>query len=274
MRMSRRLALYSTNLAKTVVCTFLGAVGETLTFRQDGKTIATATENTAIELQQGVYAVTGSISGYTKQITVTDPGTYKAYPGGAVYWYGRELATLTQVGVNGEAKLTRNTNHLLITSVGWSTNNATFTSTEEAVDFTGYNTCKIVACPVQSSTETSPIVANRYLGVNSTLTASYTADLTLQQNFSSTEKTEYSFDIASLSSGYPGIRTNDYYGGYQRERCVNLYAIWLEGDNEPEEIPDAPTPDEPSGVETLSGTNSIDVTTGTYRYTTENTAFT
>ena len=55
-----------------VSCTFLGVPGETLTFEQNGVTMYTATENTAVVVKQGVYQVTGSVSGYTKTITVKE----------------------------------------------------------------------------------------------------------------------------------------------------------------------------------------------------------
>lgn len=214
---------------RKVLCTFLGAVGEELTFSSKGKTFGPYPENTEIELSQGDYYVTGSESGYTKRITVKAPGTYTAYPDGAIYWYGRELFPITAVGVNGSAVLERKTNCLYVYTSGQKTESATFTSTAEPVDFTGYATCKIVTCPVQTTTESSLTVANRYAGVNSSLVASYDKVLTLQKNFSSTEKAEYSFDILSMESGYPGIRTNDYQGGYTRVRAFNLYAIYLDG---------------------------------------------
>ena len=214
----------------TVSVRLNGAPGEVITY--SGGALGDVTLNSAgtatVDIPVGNYTFSGGVSGYSKSASIQSNDIVNVHPDRIIYWYGLEKQTIGHVGVNGDATLDKQTNLIYGYSSGWSSKNATFTSTESAVDFTGYNTCKITTCPVQSSTETSLIVANRYVGVNSSFTASYTADLTIQQTFSSTGVMTYSFDISSMTSGYPGIRTNDYDGNYARVRAFNLYAIWLE----------------------------------------------
>jgi hypothetical protein len=94
--------------AVPVLCYFNGAPSETLTLKDaKGTPYTTDTGTTGktevpIYLLPGTYTVTGSVSEYTRNVTITKAGgTYNAYPDGAVYWYGNgkeEEDTLYSVG--------------------------------------------------------------------------------------------------------------------------------------------------------------------------------
>lgn len=93
MRASRRLATYASG-GGNAKCYFNGAPSETLSISKDGVSCGTLTTDSHglstnyIELKPGVYSVVGSVSGYTKSVTVKKDGTYNAYPDGAIFWYG------------------------------------------------------------------------------------------------------------------------------------------------------------------------------------------
>lgn len=110
-----------TGCKKKVSCKFLGAPGEKFTLVRNGKAAySNISENTSAEIKQGTYTITGSISGHSKIVTVKEAGTYKAYPDGAVYWYGREVYSIS-VAKDGEtgsystsAKAEKQTNRILL----------------------------------------------------------------------------------------------------------------------------------------------------------------
>ena len=80
--------------AKAIV-TVYGAASETVTLTaKNGKTFTTTTDATGkggqLEIQAGVYTISGSHSGYSKSVTVAkDTTAVYAMPNGTiVYWYG------------------------------------------------------------------------------------------------------------------------------------------------------------------------------------------
>lgn len=238
---------------RKVVCTFLGAVGETLTFKQNGVTIATVTENTEVTIKQGVYDVTGSTSNYTKQITIKDAGEYKAYPDGALYWYGREIVPFAP-GTCTDTTLVvaRNTNSINIYSGPWTSTSAGIFCTVSAVDFSGYTKCKIVACHGKYNDKTWG--GSVYAGIAAAPSLAYSnsgVPLSLKEDIVSTvtTKTEYTLNVSQLDSGYPCVATHEYNAN---GRCIDLYAVYLD---EPKDY-----------VETEGGTNTVALS-DTLRYT-------
>ena len=241
---------------RKALCTFLGAPGETLTFAQGGVTVATATEGTAVELKQGVYDVTGSISGHTKQITVKNPGQYNAYPDGALYWYGREIVPIGFVAMNDNTaygSLTKNANSMTLAyTCSWTKTEAVAALTESKLDLSGYKTLRF-----RQYASTSGI--NGYAAVMNTRAITYdtaTAGgiFSVKERTNATGLTEYALDISTLDSGYVGAAIYEY-----NEQDVYLYisAIWLD--------------DPKTYTETQGGTNTVALS-DTLRYTTVSTS--
>lgn len=69
-----------------------GAVNETLTLTMGLEAVELVTDahgyTAATALPAGEYTVTGSVSGYSRNVKITGPGEYNAYPDGALFWYG------------------------------------------------------------------------------------------------------------------------------------------------------------------------------------------
>lgn len=77
---------------ETATITVNGAPGETISYSGAAtgsvKLDSTGT-GTISDLDLGDYSFTGSVSGYTKDVTISKNGTVNVYPDGAIYWYGR-----------------------------------------------------------------------------------------------------------------------------------------------------------------------------------------
>lgn len=246
----------STAGKRKALCTFLGAVGEILTFKQDGLAVATVQEGTAIELKQGVYDVTGSKSGFTKRITVKNPGQYNVYPDGALYWYGREIVPFDFVSMNNNSafgSLTKNTDSMTLAyTCGWTKTKAVAALTESKLDLSGYKTLRF-----RQYASTSGI--NGYAAVMNTRAITYdTAHaggiFSVKERTNAASLTEYALDISTLDSGYVGAAIWEY-----NEKEVYLYisAIWLD--------------DPKTYTETEGGTNTVALS-DTLQYTTVSTS--
>jgi hypothetical protein len=215
-----------------VMCKFLGAPGETLTFKQNGTIKYTVTENTEQEIKQGVYEVTGGVSGYTKTIEVKAAGTYNAYPDGALFWYGRELMPFRYHVDNGRCS-SYNTGSAIYCGSHVSKNNITayMTDTTNAmttgkVDTSQYSTIKFTIEPTKFSVVSQSGYTRFYYGY----APSYTYALTSYVNSASSKKT---VSVASpKSSTYIGVGTIMEAGAnlYGNPGTVEGYchAIWME----------------------------------------------
>lgn len=262
MRMSRRLALYGGS-KRAALCYFSGAVSETLTIAKDGTTVATVATNssgdteTAVELKQGTYTITGSVSGYTKTVEIKEGGTYKAYPDGLVlYWYGRLLNGFTFTHANTGATPVYNTNYL---HTQGATSYYCLVRGTTAVSVDPYSKLHMVQSLLWGGTAYSCCGLRNTTAVPSGATGGYVAFA----NFSGTQQ-ESVIDIASLTGDYY-VSQSFYSGG------TDTFAIWLDGESSNES--DGGEGGTDSGVETLAGTNSVDVLDETYRYLSSNGAW-
>lgn len=275
MRASRRLALYVA-LGKKALCTFCGALNETLTISQAGVTVATVTTNahgiteTAVELKTGEYTISGSVSNYTRTLTVKGDGTYNAYPDGAVFWYGNgdaEGDTLFSqcggfsyhggwvpsgtAGAGGySVSNTDNGTHYTHSnsvpgSSGSTYGNSVFTT--NALSLEGYDT---IHCVLAGNT------AKGGWGIPEAKGSQWSP----WAYCSSTTPTEQSLYIQGRSAGYFAMSLFNLSKG--NSGSISVYAIWRQKKEEA-------SPD----TETLSGTKDLSVATETYRYTTGNTAY-
>ena len=92
MRASRGLGIYSAK--RTVTVSVYGAANETITITPSGKTAFTVTTDSTgyagtQKLAFGSYTLTGSVSGYSRTVTV-DKNTTKigAFPDNTYFWHG------------------------------------------------------------------------------------------------------------------------------------------------------------------------------------------
>ena len=208
-----------------------GAVSETITATHSSG--ATYFINTNIEglsastqLPLGTYTITGSVSNYSKSINITDDGTYTAYPDDAVYWYGREFIPLVAYATTGQGALVieRGTNGITCYNSNWGAKFTGILSTETAVDFSKYDTCCIITYEPDGSN------ANQHVGVNKTQpVATYGSTFTSSIVPDSTTSKEYTFDISTWSSGYPGVQATEYNKGYYSNRKIAIEAIYMKG---------------------------------------------
>lgn len=271
--------------------TIHGAPGETVTY--SGKASGSVTLNSAgnatlADMPLGAYTFSGSISknsGLTRaNIKVKKDSIVTMWPETVriVYWFGRlgvddsgNTLSLHQLK-NGSATysytntITFNTNDIhLYSRVRGDAGAKTYNKVSAGpIDLTPYRTLKIRA----SGSSDYCAAYCGYLSTNG-----------VKEMFSTKATSEaiHSFDVSGVSSGqYLGISTwNQTIGAAYTVTNGYLNAIWLEGESpvEPEEDPVDPPepeePDEPTGVETSAGTNSITVSSGTYRYTTANTSY-
>jgi hypothetical protein len=211
-----------------VMCTFLGAPGETLTFKQNGTTVYTVTENTATEIKQGIYEVTGSISGYTKTITIKKAGAYNAYPAGAVYWYGREVYAMSAVVQYSESGMSASKDKNSIYVQARYPNGGSYKSryayacTSAKVDTSGYSTIKFKAYPSWFTGERTRRVQ---LGYSSSQGYSYAG-----HTFTSAGSTSVYSVTSPKSSVYLGIGAYTASEDYKsvHTAAATLYAIWME----------------------------------------------
>lgn len=215
---------------RNVSCVFLGAPGETLTIQQNGVTVATVAENTAIELKQGKYTVTGSISG-DKEITIKAAGAYAVYPDGAIYWYGREVVPMSTTinAAYSTGNATERDNYIEL--YGWTRANTVESSiahtvTETTVDTSGYSSIKFDVTPVYYS-KTAGGVAQFNCGYKTS--ASYAEAFTGTTIAESGDRTTYTV-AAPGSAVYIGARSNTSWGGYIGNKQMQAYvhAIWME----------------------------------------------
>lgn len=242
-----------------VLCKFLGAVGETLTFAQNGVVVYDAVkENTEVEIRQGTYTVTGSVSGYAKKITIKKAGTYNAYPDGAVYWYGREIypITVAKGGKSGSysttANATKNTQSVYLYVKTRGDAGATMRAsmyTTNAVNTSGYSEIKIKASLGQTA-----YTYSRTLGHKSSAGVG---------DFSNSASSGVNTITSPGSMVHLGATVGaTTYGPVYSISEMTVHAIWLDGK----------TGEDNDVDETTAGANSIDVDTQTYRYTSQNTS--
>lgn len=85
------------NPPPSFLCMFNGAPSETLTItnvNDSTYTYSTTTNSHGVTdepttIVKGTYSIKGSISGYTRTgVSITEAGTYNAYPDSAIFWYG------------------------------------------------------------------------------------------------------------------------------------------------------------------------------------------
>ena len=245
---------------RMVLCKFLGAVGETLTFTQNGVTVYDGIkEDTEVEIRQGTYTVTGSVSaGHAKKITIKKPGTYNVYPDGAVYWYGREIYPITvgKDGKNGTYSTTANATknaqsvHLYVKTRGDA--GATMRAsmyTSSAVNTSGYSEIKIKA----SLGETA-YTWSRTLGYKGSAGVA---------DFGTSAASGVNTIASPGTSVHLGATVKaTTYGSVYSISEMTVHAIWLDGG----------TGEDTDIEETTAGSNSINVDTETYRYTSQNTS--
>jgi hypothetical protein len=102
----------------TVSCTINGAPGETISYsgaKLGSVTLDSSGTATVSNLPVGSYTFTGSISGYSKSVSVTASQAINVWPNGKIiYWYGRFGTGFDAAGVNiaSSKPLTKETNHL------------------------------------------------------------------------------------------------------------------------------------------------------------------
>ena len=218
---------------KKVLCSFLGAVGETFTVEQKGVVLRTGlAEGETLELKQGEYQVTGSLSAYRKTVAVKSAGAYGVYPDGAIYWYGREVYPMTTSLNQGysSAAATENTNNIDL--YAWANSNVAATSsmaqtiTQDLVDTAGYSAIRYEVTVESIYEKYSGGTAQINLGhrtatgytalTNAVLTA--VAD---KQTYSVTVPTEPAYIGAQAYAGWGGNTGNYYARAY-------VHAIWME----------------------------------------------
>ena len=163
------------NIIKSAICYFNGGISEKLTIKSGSTTVIEVTTNghgtldEPIELEMGTYTVTGSLSGYTRNVEVTGDGSYNAYPDGAIFWYGNgdtsgdtlysKLGGWITVhgaypdGFNGsgassesKASATTNTNdrYTWASNTGSSTKYGATSISVNAINYAGYSTLNII----------------------------------------------------------------------------------------------------------------------------------
>lgn len=223
--MSRRLGMGG---KKNVLCTFLGAPGETFTIKQNGSVIREGVaEDEEVELKQGVYEVIGSISEHRQTVTVKKAGEYSAYPDGAIYWYGREIYPVTArlSEATTYAAATKNTNDIYISATH--ANNAGRTCvgqviTNETIDTSSYSTIKVIASRTQASG------ANKFVYAGYT-TSNVTTNQMTGAEVTATTKTEHS-TASPGTAVYLGVSYYANTGGSTDRTTTSgyVYAIWME----------------------------------------------
>lgn len=73
-----------------------GAPGETVSYTGEASGSVVLDSHGAysgLVLDSGNYTFTGSVSGYSKAVTLSDDGTVNVYPDGALFWYGNGNAS-------------------------------------------------------------------------------------------------------------------------------------------------------------------------------------
>lgn len=138
-----------------VTVTINGAPGETISYTGEASgsvTLDASGTSSSLTLDSGDYTFVGSISGYSKNVTLSDDGPVNVYPEGAIYWYGREIYPITVVkgGAVGSystsSDATKNTNsiHLSVSTRGDAGNTYYATAvTSDAIDTSGYSSIKV-----------------------------------------------------------------------------------------------------------------------------------
>ena len=221
-----------------------------MTLKQSGVTVYSVAENTPAEIKKGTYTVTGSVSKYTKTLTIKADGTYNAYPDGMVlYWYGRFGDGFDAYGLNVQSSgtITKNENYLY---------SDTAQSKYGAIAFTpkvargSYTTLK-VDCQCDT-----PTVGQAAIGLSTAVTSGSQWDSNMVSGGYVQATTQsrklYTVDISSVSS------TTEYTVQIRSySNSVSCWAAWLEEENGTEET-------EPEG-ELTSLDTSISIN-DTYRY--------
>lgn len=151
---------YSMTLKNKVPVTINGAPEETITFSSGDKVVLDANgTKTGYEIEPTATAATGSISGYTKGISVEEieSGTINVWKGKALYWYGRECIpwipdnpiTVSGAITYGTITLTKNSNDLTLnkpqTTYSWGGQFVT----KDKIDMTNYKLLCAHAVKVQ-----------------------------------------------------------------------------------------------------------------------------
>lgn len=215
---------------KQVNVTLEGAPGEIVTY--SGRTSGSVKlddggRGSISKLRTGAYTFKGSISGYSKTVTLKTDGTVNVWPDGRMlYWYGREVSAITVVqgGEKGTYSTTANaekqTNriYLRVRTRGYA--GSTYYAqavTTSAVNTGGYSRIKIVTSIQMAGENKHGITGGSKSG----------ADVGM---FSS------EIDVGTTSIAVPGITANvgcSVYGttgGDEAYHGIGVYvhAIWLE----------------------------------------------
>lgn len=269
MRMSRRLALYGG--VRTVPVQVYGAANETITIT-DGKNTYTVTTDasgkgtTMPEIKYGTYTVTGTISwnalpsGHT--VTVDKNTTQiTAWTGEMVYWFGVFADGVSYTSFNNASGYPVNqTNRIYVDPAQGYVGGLAFSPNMARGSATKLNSC-ITWNPQNSNYATCGIGLSTSAAVDTSgVASSYVAYVQ-----GASKVTLYSCDISSLDAAakyYIKMRQfgNEFY----------VHAVWF-GDSQNESEGGGGGAD--SGVETLAGTNSVDVLDETYRYLSSNGAW-
>ena len=235
-----------------------GAPGETVSYAGEASgSVVLDSHGTyaGLVLDSGGYTFTGSVSGYSKAVTLSDDGTVNVYPDGAIFWYGNGDASgdslYSKCGgwhfakgayPNGYGAGDAGTNQgagLNGAQTGWSTyaNHDGSTSlvgvsseTGASVSFSGYTNLKVICDSYEQNSGESGIwmCASNFSTAGAKTALAY---LSLGNATKATKTLTLSGDAGYFCASATNARKYKEYGSEVWTECSSsntIYAVWLE----------------------------------------------
>jgi hypothetical protein len=232
MRMSRHMGVYTPVM--TITITLNGAPGETITYSgtESGTTTLNSSGSGSLAgVKPGSYTFKGGVSGYSKTATINVSSTVNVWPAGAIYWYGREVVSMSTAinAAYSTGNATERANYIEL--YGWTRPDSVKTSIAQTisantVNTSGYSSIKFDVTPV-SRERANGGYAQFDFGYKSATTN--TVAFTGKTLTAAGSRTTYSIATPG-GSVYIGARAYTAWNGYTGNKRMQAYvhAIWME----------------------------------------------